>query len=68
MPAAANMNGIARAFWVLLGIALALWGAYGADAAWSRILLLALGAYLLIEGFIGFSLLFWLFGSRGQSS
>ncbi len=54
MAAQPNIGGIWRASYVLGGIALALWGLFGAEATWARIVSLVFGGALLVEGGIGF--------------
>ncbi len=54
MAAQSNIGGIWRTSYVLAGIALALWGLFGAEAAWARIVSLVFGGALLVEGVIGF--------------
>jgi hypothetical protein len=62
-----NIGGMWRASYVIAGAALALWGLFGAVAAWARIASLVIGGALLIEGVIGFCLGCWVLG-RGSKS
>ena len=49
-----NLGGMARVGYVLAGVALAGWGLFGANAVWVKILSLALGGALIVEGLVGF--------------
>ncbi len=61
-----NLNGKLRAAYLIVGIAFACWGLYGADASWARITWLAVGGLLVVFGVIGYCPLLWLFGVRGS--
>lgn len=67
MAAKSNLGGIGRFFFVVAGLGLAAWGLLGFDAMTWRIVLPAIGGYLLVEGLIGFSALLWAFGRRGEN-
>lgn len=54
MAATPNLGGMARAGYLLAGVALAAWGVYGTEASWARILSLTGGGVLIVEGLIGF--------------
>ncbi len=64
MAATPNVGGIGRALYVVLGAGVALYGLFGAEAAWLRLASLVLGGLLVLEGLIGHSLLHALFGSK----
>ena len=54
MVAQPNIGGLWRTGYVLAGIALALWGLFGANSAWAKIASFVFGGALLVEGVIGF--------------
>jgi hypothetical protein len=64
MPATPNVGGIGRALYIILGASVALYGLFGAEAAWLRFSAMVLGGALILEGLIGYSLLHALFGSK----
>ncbi len=68
MAAVPNLSGNMRAGYVLVGVGLAAWGLFGADAVWARVLLLVAGGALIVEGLIGFCLVCWLFGWSSKTS
>ncbi len=49
-----NLAGKWRAVYLLAGMALALWGLFGAQGSWARIALLVIGGVVIVEGLIGF--------------
>jgi hypothetical protein len=63
-----NLNGKLRLVYFILGLISGGWGLSGADANWTRITWLALGAVLILFGVIGFCPLLWILGVRGSSS
>ena len=54
MAVVPNLGGVTRAVYVLLGVALAAWGLFGAEADWARITWAVIGGALIVEGVIGF--------------
>jgi len=54
MTAAPNLAGTTRAGYIAVGLGLAAWGLFGADAAWARVSWAALGGVLIVQGLIGF--------------
>ncbi len=54
MAAEPNIGAARRAIYVLGGVAVALWGVFGADAGWAKLLALFAGGALVVEGLIGY--------------
>ncbi|HJY86057.1 MAG TPA: YgaP-like transmembrane domain [Candidatus Acidoferrales bacterium] len=54
MAALSNLGGMSRGAYVVVGIALAAWGLFGANAGWVKLFWLVLGGTLIVEGVIGF--------------
>lgn len=61
MAATSNLGFPARGAYILAGLGIALWGLYGADAAWARIFWLVLGSAVLLEGVIGYCVIVRMF-------
>jgi hypothetical protein len=55
MAAEANVAGMARLLYLVVGAAVASWGLWGADQGWTQWSWLALGGVLLVLGLIGYS-------------
>jgi hypothetical protein len=55
MSAEPNIAGIARLLYIAAGAAIASWGLWGADPAWTQWTWLAIGGMLLVLGLIGYS-------------
>ena len=54
MAAEPNIGAMHRTIYVLGGVATALWGVFGADADWARLLAMFAGGALVVEGLIGY--------------
>jgi uncharacterized membrane protein len=55
MQAEANVSGMARTLYLVVGAAFAMWGLWGADQGWTQWTWLALGGTLIVLGLIGYS-------------
>ncbi|HWF12260.1 MAG TPA: YgaP-like transmembrane domain [Candidatus Acidoferrales bacterium] len=55
MLAETNVSGTARALYLVIGAAFAIWGLWGADQGWTQWIWLTLGGLLLVLGIIGYS-------------
>jgi hypothetical protein len=55
MAAEPNIVGMARLLYIVAGLGVASWGLWGADPGWTQWTWLAVGAFVLVLGIIGFS-------------
>ena len=67
MTVRANLGGTGRTAYVLIGVSLAAWGLWGAEATVWRILVLAAGGALIVFGLIGFCPARWALRRTGES-
>jgi hypothetical protein len=68
MAAQPNVAGIARLLYVVVGLAAAGWGEWGADQGWTQWAWMSLGGVSLILGIIGYSPLHAMFGTKDQKA
>ena len=67
MAAQPNIQGGARFFIGVLGLGLTAWAVYGMESGIAQKLLAVVGAYFLVEGLIGFSVLVRVFGGNSKT-
>ena len=66
LPAKPNLEGMPRFLYVVVGLALMGWGLFGAQTGWMRIAFPWLGAFVLVEGLVGYCVLRGALGIGGR--
>ena len=61
-----NLHGMLRFGYVVAGLAMMGWGFFGASSGFGHYFWPILGAFVLVEGLIGFCVLRQMFGLKGK--